>query len=165
MLLTESAGDLQLALDAVSQWGLQWRFSFGIGPQKSRAVAFDPNRQRPACSVTLGGSLLPVVQSHRHLGVLLTHSLRGDAHAEHLLSRGHRLFAQCASWARAEWLPMSLSHSLLAIFVLPSATFLAWSSWAVAIAVRRGVMQLCVSGALLAVRFSECFGVVQAWIA
>ena len=103
VILAESEGDLQPALDAVSRWGLQWRFSFGIGLEKSAAMVFGPNRQRPACSVTLSGSVLPVVQSYRHLDVLFTHSL----HAEHLVSRDHRLFAQRASWVRAEGHPVS----------------------------------------------------------
>ena len=119
VILAEFEGELQLALDAVS-WG-SGGFS-GIGPEKSAAVVFGPNRQRPACSVTLSGSVLLVVQSYRYLGVFLTRCLRRDAHAEHLVSHGHRLFAHCASWARADGLPVSLSHSLLATYVLPSAT-------------------------------------------
>ena len=43
VILQESAADLQAALDAVSHWGQQWRFSFGIGPEKSAVVIFGPS--------------------------------------------------------------------------------------------------------------------------
>ena len=90
----------------------------GIGPEKSAAVVIGPNRQWPACSVMLSGSVLPVVQSYRYLGVLRTHCLRWDAHAEHLVACS-RPFAQCASWARA----LPPCHTSF------SAPLLAWSSF------------------------------------
>ena len=111
--LGESEADLQLALDAVTRWGRQWRFSFGVGPEKSAVMIFGPARSRPSCRVCLSGQLLPVVSSYRYLGVVLTPSLRWDAHVSHLVSRGHRLFAQCVSWARSEGLSVSFAHFLL----------------------------------------------------
>ena len=51
-----------------------------MGPEKSAAMVFGPVRSRPSCSVFLSGQLLPVVSSHRYLGVVLTSSLRWDAH-------------------------------------------------------------------------------------
>ena len=93
VVLGESEADLQLALDAVTRWGREWRFSFGIGP--SAVMVFGPACSRPSCRVCLSGQPLPVVSSHRYLGVVLTPSLRWDAHVAHLVSRGHRLFSQC----------------------------------------------------------------------
>ena len=66
---------------------------------------------------------LEVVPSYRYLGVVLTPSLRWDAHVAHILARGHRLFAKSTSWARSKGLPASFSHFLLSTYVLPSATF------------------------------------------
>ena len=88
-----SEADLQLALDAVTRWGRQWRFSFGVGPEKSAVMIFGPARPRPSCRVCLSGHPLPVVSSYRYLVVVLTPSLRWAAHVAHLVSRGHRLFA------------------------------------------------------------------------
>ena len=65
-------------------------------------MIFGPVRSRPSCRVCLSGQPLPVLSSYRYLGVVLTPSLRWDAHVAHLVSRGHRLFAQCVSWARSE---------------------------------------------------------------
>ena len=121
VLLEESEGALQLALDAVSRWGLQWFFSFRIGPEKSAAVT-DP--------------FFPFVQSCRSLGVLLTRSLRWNAHAEHL------------PWSSSVC-PMRLvgSRKRTPSVSLPHVSFLAplmeWSSWAIAVAEWRGVVQLC----------------------
>ena len=71
----------------------------------------------------LSGQLLAVVSSYRYLGVVLTSSLRWDAHLAHLISRGHRLFAQSASWAHSEGLHASFTHFLPTTYVLPSAIF------------------------------------------
>ena len=70
-------------IDAVTHWGHQWRFSFGVGPEKSAAMAFGPARSRPSCAVSLSGHLLEVVPSYRYLGVVLTPSLRRDACRPH----------------------------------------------------------------------------------
>ena len=53
VILQESAADLQAALDAVSHWGQQWRFSFGIGPEKSAVVIFGPPRHALFCLSSL----------------------------------------------------------------------------------------------------------------
>ena len=118
MLLADSEAYLQAALDAVTQWGHQWRFSFGIGPEKSAVMVFGPARSRPSCAVSLSGHLLEVVPSYRCLGVVLTPSLRWDAHVAHILARGLRLFAHSTSWARSEGLLASFSHFIIIIIIL-----------------------------------------------
>ena len=52
VILADSEADLQAALDAITLWGHQWRFSFGIGPEKSAAMVFGPTRSRPPCSLS-----------------------------------------------------------------------------------------------------------------
>ena len=102
----------QAALDAVSHWGQQWRFSFGIGPKKSAVVIFGPPRHALTCEVYLQGDLLPVVST-----------LSWCNHVDHLVDRGRRLFPQCVSWVRSEGLPVFFSLFLLSTYVLPSASF------------------------------------------
>ena len=87
VILQESAADLQAALDAVSHWGQQWRFSFGIGPEKS-AVVIGPLRHALTSEVYLQGDLLPVVSAYRYLGVVLTPKLSWCNHVDHLVDRG-----------------------------------------------------------------------------
>ena len=92
--MAESQHDLQVALDAVASWAQKWRFTSGIGPTKSAAMVFGPRRHVPPCSVTLAGAPLPVVFEYPYLGVILSPSLSWTPHAQHLVSRGNRFFAQ-----------------------------------------------------------------------
>ena len=54
----ESEVDLQLALDAATRCGRQWRFSFGVFPEKLAVMIFGPARSRPSCRVCLSGQPL-----------------------------------------------------------------------------------------------------------
>ena len=54
--------------------------------------------------------ILSPVHCYRHSGVCLTQSLRCNTHTEHLVSRGHRLFAQCALWAPSFIQPLPRCH-------------------------------------------------------
>ena len=60
-------------------------------------MVFGPARSSPFCAVSLSGRLLEVVPCYRYFGVVLTPSLRWDAHIAHILARGRRLFAQSSS--------------------------------------------------------------------
>ena len=42
VIFAESAAELQLALDAVALWGKQWRFPFGVCPEKSAPLCCPP---------------------------------------------------------------------------------------------------------------------------
>ena len=61
VVTAECQHDLQVALDAVSAWGHQWRFSFGIGPTKSAIMVFGLRSGVPPCSAFLIGQELPLV--------------------------------------------------------------------------------------------------------
>ena len=108
---------LQLALGAVSRWNLQWRFSFGFGPEKSATIDFGPNRQRPACSVTLGESVLLVAQSYRSPHPF---SHQRDAHAENLVWSSSVCPTRLVGSRRRA---PSVTQPFLATCVLRSATF------------------------------------------
>ena len=78
--MADSAAGLQTSLDAVSAWGLKYRFTCGVGPTKSAAMIFGPRRNLPACNVTLGGVALSVVTLHKYLGVCsLPHTVLGGS--------------------------------------------------------------------------------------
>ena len=114
---------MQAALDAVSHWGQQWRFSFGIGPEKSAVVIFGPARHALTCEVYFQGDLLPVVTAYRYLGVVLTPTLSWCNHVDHLVDRGRRLFCAVCVLGSIRGLPVSFSLFLLSTYVLPSASF------------------------------------------
>ena len=44
VILADSPADLQAAVSAVYAWGTCWRFTFGIGPNKSAVMVFGPTR-------------------------------------------------------------------------------------------------------------------------
>ena len=119
----DSESDLQASLDAVSEWGRKWRFTFSISPTKSAVMIFGPRTRIPPCAVTLAGSSLPIVQEYTYLGVVLTSSLSWLPHVRHLISRGNRLFAQCVSLCRSDRLPVHFAASLFKSYVLPSISW------------------------------------------
>ena len=120
VLVAECESDLQAA---VAAWGFKFRFTFGIGPTKSAVMVFRPRRNLPTCSVTLGGVELPVVSMYKCLGVVLTPTLHWTQHAQHLVQRGNRLFAQCVFWCRSERLPLAMASSIFMVYVLPSVSW------------------------------------------
>ena len=120
VVLGESEADLQLALDAVTRWGRQWRFSFGVGPEKSAVMIFGPGRSRPSCRVCLSGQPLPVVSSCRYLGVVLTFSLRWDAHSLTLFLVATASSRSASRGSVLKALSVSFAHFLLATHVFPS---------------------------------------------
>ena len=67
VVLAESRADLQRALNAISAWGARWKFSFGIGPDKT-AVRVVGCRS-PNFNFTLQGPQVPVVSKYCYLGV------------------------------------------------------------------------------------------------
>ena len=64
-----------------------------------------------------------MVSMYKHLGVVLTPTLRWTQHAQHLVQRGNRLFAQCVSWCRSERLPLAMASSIFMVYVLPSVSW------------------------------------------
>ena len=120
VILAESVCDLQHGLTPAICWSQQRRCSWGMGLEKSVAIVFGPVRPRPSSSVLLSGELLHVVSSCRCSGVVMTSSLRWDAHFTHLISRGHWFFAQRTSRDHSEGFSATPTHFLLTTCVVPS---------------------------------------------
>ena len=158
-LMAESQHDPQVALDAVASWARKWRFTFGIGPTKSAAMEFVPQRHVPPCSVTLAGAPLLVVFEYPHLGAILTPSWSWTPHAQHPTSRGNRLFAQCVAWCKSERLPLRFASTLFLHFLHVAEHLLGPSVAQLCVATLREVPsglaawlshRICVLGAWLA---------------
>ena len=73
------------------------------------------------CDFSWGSS--PQVAEYPYLGVTLTTSLSWVPHIRKLISRGHRLFAQCVSWCSSERLPVQFASHLFLTYVLPSVSW------------------------------------------
>ena len=97
VVLAESCEELQRALDAIGAWGARWRFSFGIGPDKTAVLVV--GCRSPNFNFTLQGSQMPVVSEYRYLGVIFQSSQEWNKHADHLCEKSPRKFYQCLAWA------------------------------------------------------------------
>ena len=80
-------------------------------------MTFGSQRHVPPCSATLAGASLPVFFECPYLDVILTPSLSWTPHAQHLESRGNRLFAQCVAWCKSERLPLRFASTLFTSYV------------------------------------------------
>lgn len=105
VILAETPSELQAAFNAVSEWGRQSRFGFGIGLKKSAVLCFHPPRSLPAPFV-LSGTELPYVDEYKYWGVVLDKKLMFAAHARHLVQRGEARMAQRLALGIRERLPL-----------------------------------------------------------
>ena len=121
VVLAEDAAQLQRALDAIGAWGSQWRFSFGIGPEKS-AVMVVGSRSTDFRFV-LQGSLLPCVRQYTYLGVTFEASRKWHKHAARLLDAGNRRFHQFLGWAENRQLHTGFRGQLFQTYVLPAIVY------------------------------------------
>ena len=120
VVLADSESGLQRALDAIGAWGARWRFSFGIGPDKTAVLAVGC-RSRDFRFV-FQGSVVPVVPEYRYLDVIFQASKRWNKQTDRLISKSTRKFHQCIAWAESRGLHTSFRRSLFQSYVLPSMT-------------------------------------------
>ena len=91
-VLAENQRDLQRALDAIGAWGARWRFSFGIGPEKT-AVLVGGSRSRDS-RFSFQGLDGPVAAEYCYLGVVFQASRKWNKHTDRLVGKGNRKFHQ-----------------------------------------------------------------------
>ena len=118
VILAEDAGQLQRALDAIEAWSSQWRFSFGIGTEKS-AVGSRSIDYR----FMLPGSLLPCVRQYTYLGVTFEASRKWRKHAARLMDTGNHRFHQFLGWAENRQLHTGFRSQLFQTYVLPAILY------------------------------------------
>ena len=110
VIWADSADHLQRALDAVGTWGTQWRFTFGIGPEKT-AVMVVGSRSLDF-HFSLQGNALPCVSSYTYLGVTCQTSRKWKLHVERLSDKGNRKFHQFLGWAENRQLHTGFRNGL-----------------------------------------------------
>ena len=77
---------LQAVVDRLSQWFDKWLLTVNV--EKSAVLAFCKPRSKPIClSITVAGSLIPQVSSHRHLGVIVNDRLTWCDHIQAIISK------------------------------------------------------------------------------
>ena len=77
---------LQAVVDRLSQWFDKWLLTVNV--EKSAVLAFRQPRSQPIdLPITLHGSLIPQVSSHRHLGVIVNDRLTWCDHVQAIISK------------------------------------------------------------------------------
>jgi len=120
-ILAESAEELQLGLDALSQWAHQWRFMFSIGSDKSAVMV--ENGDCAPYAFTLGHLTLPIVAEYKYLGVVFDNRGRWLSHARYAVSKGTRKFATCVAWSAREGLHTAWRNQLFQSYVLSAFSY------------------------------------------
>ena len=110
--LTEDLDNLQVAINRTALWLRVWRLC--VNPQKT--VIMETSR-RPlptplSINCKLAQDALTKVQSHRHLGVILSHDLRWSTHVDYILTKATRLLSVLRR-LRSSLDQESLSHMYL----------------------------------------------------
>ena len=118
VILADSADHLQRALDVVGTWGTQWRFTFGIGPEKTAVMVVDSRSFD--FHFSLQGNALPCVSSYTYLGVTFQTSRKWKLHVGRPLDKGNRKFHQFLGSAENRQLHTGFRNGLFRTYVLPS---------------------------------------------
>ena len=121
VVLAENPRDLQRALDAIEAWGSSWRFSFGIGLEKTAVLVV--GCRAPNFHFRLQGADVPVVSEYCYLGVLFQSSRAWSKHGRRLYEKSNRKFHQFLAWAENRQLPTGFRRSLFQSYVLPSMLY------------------------------------------
>ena len=88
--LTED--NLQVAINQTASWLRVWRLC--VNPQKTVIMETSRRPLPTPLSIKLAQDALTKVQSHRHLGVILSHDLRWSNHVDYILTKATRLLSR-----------------------------------------------------------------------
>ena len=99
--LTED--NLQVAINQTASWLRVWRLC--VSPQKTVIMETSRRALPTPLSIKLAQDVLTKVQSHRHLGVIISHDLRWNSHIDYILTEATpccRSFANCGHhWTKS----------------------------------------------------------------
>ena len=88
VVFADTQHDLQRALDAIGAWGARWRFSFGIGPDKTAVLVV--GSRSSDFGVTLQGLDVPVGTEYCYWGAVFQASRKGRKHTDRLAAKSTR---------------------------------------------------------------------------
>ena len=116
VILADNPSDLQNALTAVGIWGSQWRFSFGICPDKAAVLVHA--RQTSRSTFSLPGDLVLCAGHYCYLGVVFQASRKWQQHAQSRIERSTGKFHQSISWAENRGLCTNFRSGLTYLLIL-----------------------------------------------
>ena len=115
IILADNPSDLQNGLTAIGAWGSQWRFSVGVGPDKTAVLVV--GSRRLDYRFQLQGSPVPCVKEYCYLGVVFQSSRKWQQHVACRVNRSTRKFHQCLGWAENRGLCTNFRASLFRSYV------------------------------------------------
>ena len=121
VILADDAATLQRALDAIGNWGARWRFSFGIGPEKTAVMVVGSRLLN--FHFSLQGCAVPCVPHYTYLGVTFAASRKWRQHETRLIVKSTRRFYQFLGWAENRQLHTGFRNALFQTYVLPSTLY------------------------------------------
>ena len=111
------ADSVQHALDAIGAWGARWRFSFGIGPDKTAVLVVGCRTRN--FNFTLNDVPVPVVPEYCYLGVVFQSSRKWSKHGERLYTNSNRKFHQFPNFGGESPTAHRLSAQLVPVICAP----------------------------------------------
>ena len=121
VILADDAATLQRALDAIGNWGARWRFSFGIGPEKTAVMLVGSRLLN--FHFSLQGCAVPCVPHYTYLGVTFAASRKWRQHETRLIAKSTRRFLQFLCWAENRQLHTGFRNALFQTYVLLSTLY------------------------------------------
>ena len=106
----QTEDNLQVAINQTASWLRVWRLC--VNPQKTVIMETSRRPLPTPLSIKLAQDALTKVQSHRHLGVILSHDLRWSNHVDYILTKATRLLSVLRR-LRSSLDQESLSHMYL----------------------------------------------------
>ena len=98
---------LQLAVDVLCKWAKDWQLTISV----SKCCMMHIGKQKRDTTVHMSGDIVPVVESVRDLGVLISNDLQPSVHVNDIVSRAHkRAAATCICDARFEFVDACFSY-------------------------------------------------------
>jgi len=77
---------LQLAIDVLCKWAKDWQLTISV----SKCCMLHIGEQKRDTTVHISGDIVPVVESVRDLGMLISNDLQPSVHVNDIVSRAHK---------------------------------------------------------------------------
>ena len=125
VVLAESTGDLQAALDALGLWATTWEMEFGF--KKCGAMVIHGNQQQKdeliQCKPKIKGTEIEIVAQYTYLGIPVDADFSLDTIAKEREAAVQRAVGSVSGFLRSRNVPIHVRLKALKSFILPVATF------------------------------------------
>ena len=121
IILAESAAELQLALDSMSEYCQNW--SLNVNVDKTKIVIFSRGKVRNIPNFIFDNEPVEVVDEFRYLGVIFNYNNRFDKCKRYLYDQAHKAMYSVIQKARKFLLPIDIMLELFDKLVIPIISY------------------------------------------